>query len=73
MLTFKFLYEKKGEYYYEYYAEGKHDDAGIVAMNNNGEGRIVNLSPSDEFKRYAFHAIYGIDVPNEKSGTVAWY
>ena len=73
MLTFKFLYEKDGEYFYEYYTEGHLDAPGIVSIKSKGEGRIVSLSKEDPFKNYAFHAIHGIEVPEEKTGTVAWY
>ena len=75
MLIFEFIERKDEEYIYAYYPEGDRGRAGRVAITINGndrEGRIIELAENDEFKTYAFHAIYHTRVP-EKSGTVAWY
>ena len=74
MLIYEVLETTSDEYILAYYPEGNKNDAGKVAVKVNSkekEGRIIELAPSDEFKRYAFHAIYHSDI-SRQSGTVAW-
>lgn len=74
MLTYEILETTPDEYILAYYPEGKKDDVGKVAVKVNSKekkGRIIELAPSDQFKQYAFHAIYHSDV-SRRSGTVAW-
>lgn len=72
MLTYKLLNKIDGELVYAYYPDGKEDAPGKVAISGNGRGRIIEESKEDFGKRYAYHAIYGIDTTKE-TGTVAWY
>ena len=72
MLTYKFLYKDSGEYVFAYYPDGKENTPGKVAILGNKQGRVIEESAEDFGKRYAFHAISGIDITKEK-GTIAWY
>ena len=72
MLTYKFLNKIENEMVFAYYPNGDENAPGKVAISNNGLGRVVEESREDFGKRYAYHAIHGIDISKEK-GTVAWY
>lgn len=72
MLTYKFLNRIDGELVYAYYPNGNEDAPGKVAVSDNGKGRVIEESIEDFGKRYAYHAIKGIDTKKEK-GTIAWY
>ena len=72
MLTY-ILSELNGdEYIYIYYPDGNKDAPGKVGLSKGGEKRIIEESKQDFGKRYANHAMNGIDISKE-SGTVAWY
>lgn len=72
MLTY-ILSELNGdEYIYFYYPEGNEAAPGKVGLSKSGESRIIEESSQDFGKRYANHAMNGIDISKE-SGTVAWY
>lgn len=72
MLKYKLLEKIGGELVYAYYPAGNENAPGKVAISGNGQGRVIEESEEDFGKRYAYHAIYGIDLTKEK-GTVAWY
>ena len=72
MLTYKFLNKIEGEFVFAYYPNGNQNEPGKIAISNDGKGRIIEESKADFGKRYAYHAIRGIDTTTE-SGTVAWY
>lgn len=72
MLTYEYLNKIDGELVFAYYPNGNKDAPGKVAITSNGNGRVVEESKEDFGKRYAYHAIKGINM-NQKSGTVAWY
>ena len=74
MLRFKLVDNGNGFYLYEYYPEDDRSVFGVIRLGKNGESEIVTLSPGDEFKSYAFHAISYISRNlGEKEGIVAWY
>lgn len=72
MLTYSFLFEQNDELVFAYYPEGDISMPGKVAITSGGDGRVIEDSKADFGKRYAYHAINGIDI-SKKSGTVAWY
>lgn len=72
MLTYILSEINGDEYVYIYYPEGKKDAPGKVGLLKNGEKRIIEESLEDLGRRYAHHALNGIDMSKE-SGTVAWY
>ena len=72
MLTYKFLNKIDGEFVFAYYPNGNQNAPGKVAISSNGKGQVIEESKEDFGKRYAYHAIRGIDTTQE-SGTVAWY
>ena len=72
MLTYEYLEKVDNGLTFAYYPEGDTSAPGRVVIAEKGRGNIVTESAADFGKRYAFHAIKGID-PGKKSGTVAWY
>lgn len=72
MLTYRLLEIKGEEYVYAYYPDGNEDAPGKVGISKNGNRRIIEESAQDFWKRYANHALNGIDL-SQKSGMVAWY
>ena len=72
MLTYKLLNKIDGELVFAYYPEGNENAPGKVAISVNGQGHVIEESKDDFGKRYAYHAVYGID-PTKETGTVAWY
>ena len=72
MLTYKFLYKTENKFVFAYFPNGNEDAPGKIAITSNGDGRVLEESKDDFGKRYAYHAIKGIDT-NQKTGTVAWY
>ena len=72
MLTYLLSEINGDEYIYIYYPEGNKDAPGKVGILKNGESRIIEESSEDFGRRYAQHALNGIDMSKE-SGTVAWY
>lgn len=72
MLTYELLEINGDEYVYIYYPDGNEDAPGKVGISKNGSKRIIEESAQDFGKRYANHALNGIDLSKD-SGTVAWY
>ena len=72
MLKYKLISKTENEFIYAYYPEGNANVPGIIAISADKKGRVIAESKDDLGKRYAFHAIHGIDVTRE-DGTVAWY
>lgn len=72
MLTYEFLGIENSESLFAYYPEGNKNAPGKIAVLQDGTGRIIEESSEDFGKRYAYHAINGIDT-TRISGTVAWY
>ena len=72
MVRYKYLGRSAEGLLYAYYPEGREAAPGIIVITQKGSGRIVSESKEDFGKRYAHHAIRGID-PERKTGTVAWY
>lgn len=72
MLTFEFLTKESNEYIFAYYPEGDEEFPGKIGINNRNERRIIKESDKDIGKRYAYHAMKGIDI-SKKNGTIAWY
>ncbi len=72
MLTYILLEINGDEYIYIYYPNGNKDAPGKVSLSKNGDKRIIEESVQDFGKRYAYHALKGIDL-SKKSGTIAWY
>ena len=77
MVYYKLLKTENNIATYEYTPEhGQY--TGVVSVNTvTFEGDIVKLAKNDEFKRYAFHAIWGIAERFEKddmtqNGYIAW-
>ena len=71
MLTYILSEINGDEYVYIYYPEGKKDVPGKVGLSKDGSNRIIEESKEDFGKRYANHALNGIDL-SKKRGTVAW-
>lgn len=72
MLTYTLLEINGDEYLYAYYPEGNKNASGKVGLSMNGNKRIIEESAQDFGKRYANHALNGIDIQKE-NGTIAWY
>lgn len=75
MLTYRLLEMNGDEYIYIYYPDGNEEAPGKVGILQKGNKRIKRIleeSVHDFGKRYANHALNGIDI-SQKSGTVAWY
>ena len=72
MLTYILSEVNGDEYIFYYYPDGNKDSPGKVGLSKNGEKRVIQESEQDFGKRYANHAMNGIDISQE-SGTVAWY
>ena len=73
MLTFRLL-ERTSEYsIYEYYPDGN-KQPGKVIFYSDGRKDILELSEveSEEFCRYAIHALNDIPDLGKDSGTIAW-
>lgn len=72
MLKYEYLNKTDAGFEFAYYPEGNKTAPGKVVVTENGSGVVIEESPDDFGKRYAYHAIKGIDT-TRKSGTVAWY
>lgn len=72
MLTYEFLEKHDDEYVYCYYPEGDKVTPGKIGIKADGSKRIIEESENDFGKRYAHHAMKGIDI-TKKNGTIAWY
>ena len=75
MLIYELIERKNNTSIYKYYPEGNTSYPGVVSVTQNGSdisGEIIELSPIDEFKTYAYQAIYGKKYVESK-GTIAWY
>ncbi len=72
MLTYVLLEINGDEYVYVYYPDGNMNFPGKVGLSKNGSKRIIEESAQDLGKRYAYHALNGIDISKE-NGIVAWY
>ena len=72
MLKYEYLEKTDDGLAFAYYPEGNKNAPGKVVVTEKGRGRVVEESADDFGKRYAFHAIKGIDTA-QKAGTVAWY
>ena len=72
MLKYEYLEKADKGLIFAYYPEGDTSAPGRVVITEKGHGSIVTESEADIGRRYAFHAIKGID-PSKKVGTVAWY
>lgn len=72
MLTYTLLEINGDEYIYAYYPEGNKSASGKVGLSTNGNKRIIEESTQDFGKRYANHALKGIDIQKENR-TIAWY
>lgn len=72
MLKYEYLEKVDNGLVFAYYPEGDTSAPGRVVISEKGHGSIVTESAADFGRRYAFHAIKGID-PGKKSGSVAWY
>lgn len=72
MLTYRLLEIDGDEYIYIYYPDGNEKASGKVGLSKNGNKRIIEESDQDFGKRYAYHALHGINITKEY-GTVAWY
>lgn len=72
MLTYILSEINGDEYIYIYYPDGNKNAPGKVGLSKGGEKRIIEESAQDFGRRYARHALSGIDMSRE-SGTVAWY
>jgi len=72
MLTYILSEINGDEYIYIYYPDGNKEAPGKVGLSKNGEKRIIEESSEDFGRRYAQHALNGIDMSKE-IGTVAWY
>lgn len=72
MLTYILIERNGDEQVYVYYPEGNTDAPGKVGLSKNGDKRIIEESRQDFGRRYAHHALNGIDMWAER-GTVAWY
>lgn len=71
MLTYRLSEINGNEYIFYYYPNGDENASGKVGISKNGNKRILEESPQDFGRRYANHALNGIDLA-QKSGTVAW-
>ena len=72
MLKYEYLGKVDNGLAFAYYPEGDTSAPGRVIITERGHGSIVTESTADFGRRYAFHAIKGID-PGKNTGTVAWY
>ncbi len=72
MLTYKLASKTKYEAIYYYFPNGNEDAPGKIRIKSDGTREIVSESKNDLGKRFAFHALHGIDI-NSKTGTIAWY
>ena len=61
MLTYEYIETQNGEMIFVYYPDGDKNAPGKIALIKQGEGRVIEESSEDIGKRYAYHAIYGID------------
>ena len=72
MLTYKLSSKTKNETIYYYFPNGNEDAPGKISIKPDGTREIVSESKNDFGKRFAFHALHGIDIKS-KTGTIAWY
>ena len=72
MVQYEFIREVDSGREYRYFPEGNREAPGIIYLEANGDGRVIEVSKEDIGKLYAFHAIRSIDL-SKKSGTIAWY
>ena len=72
MLRYEFLYKTEEGLVFSYFPENSTENPGRVLLTEKGVGRIIAEAKDDFGKRYAIHAIKGIDI-TQKSGVVAWY